>query len=74
MSKNVLNCIFVYDSIVSAVMAATLESLSIQEGAEGVMYDIDFSGTGLSDGPAAGQADALMSYPRFARCLEICFR
>lgn len=47
MSKNVLNCIFVCDSIVPAVMTATLESLSIQEGAEGVMYDIDFSKTGF---------------------------
>ena len=39
--KSDLNCIFVWVSIVLAVVTATLESLSNQEGAEGVMYDTD---------------------------------
>ena len=45
-----MNCIFVYDSINSAAEAATLESLSGQEGAEGVMYDTD----GKKDLPVFG--------------------
>ena len=50
MYANNLNCIFVYDSINSAAEAATLESLSGQEGAEGVMYDTD----GKKDLPVFG--------------------